>query len=350
VPKATSEGLQVSARRSGTAGRRRFADVGARWLVSAGGFIIIASILGILFFIVIEVIPLFRSAKVEAGLVAKCGGAPQGAVMGDEYKTLWISLGMDGRARAGPLAAPLTGKELAVPGFEPAPLRHVKLLGNGRGFAASTEDGRLLVIPARFDVSFGAQRTVAPAVSKAIVAELDPNKKPVEVFAASLAEEGGGALAAALQSSVALARLHRETNALSNETTEEWQTATLASPGSLTALVIDHEGRNLYGGTSSGQLVWWDLSKEASAPQVVSAGASPVTALGFLLGDRSLVVGQADGGLGIWFPVARSGSETQLTHIRSFPPLPGPVRVIAAARRDKGFVAEDDSGTLGLYY
>jgi phosphate transport system permease protein len=351
VPKPTSDGQPKSARRSTTAGRRRFADAAARWLVSAGGLVIIASILGILFFIVVEVIPLFRSARVEPGLVAKCPGASLGAVMGDEYRTLWLALGMDGRALTGPLDAPLTGKEIAVPGFAPAPLRRVKLLGDGKGFAASTDDGRLLAIPARFDVSFGGgSRSVTPVLGKAARVELDPNKNPIDVFAVSIADDGAVAFAAALPESIALARLRRETNALSGESTEEWQKSALPSPGALTSLIIDHEGRNLYGGTSAGQLVWWDLSKEGSPPQVVPAGISPVTAIGFLLGDRAVVAGQADGSLAVWFPVARPGSEHQLTRIREFPAMPGPIRSIAAARRDKGFVAQDDSGTLGLYY
>ncbi len=45
--------------------RRLFADRAARWLVSAGGIAIIASILGILIFILVEVLPLIYPAKVE---------------------------------------------------------------------------------------------------------------------------------------------------------------------------------------------------------------------------------------------------------------------------------------------
>jgi len=52
---------------SSTARRRLVADRLARWAVVCGGIGIIASILGILFFIVLEIIPVLRPAKVETG-------------------------------------------------------------------------------------------------------------------------------------------------------------------------------------------------------------------------------------------------------------------------------------------
>ena len=53
--------------RAVTSRKRLIADRAARWVVSAGGIGVIASILGILIFILVEVAPLLFSARVEAG-------------------------------------------------------------------------------------------------------------------------------------------------------------------------------------------------------------------------------------------------------------------------------------------
>ena len=57
--------------------RRRLAiDGAAKWVVTGGGMAIIASILGILVFIVGEVLPLLRPARVEARESLSVAGTP----------------------------------------------------------------------------------------------------------------------------------------------------------------------------------------------------------------------------------------------------------------------------------
>ena len=80
-----------------------------------------------------------------------------------------------------------------------------------------------------------------------------------------------------------------------------------ALPGPATAVVMDHAQENLYVGTRTGHLVRFDL-EEPAEPRFVeapSAGPAPISALGLLIGDQSLVVGDARGGVRVWFQVAR---------------------------------------------
>jgi hypothetical protein len=68
--------------------RRLVADRVARWVVSAGGIGIIASVLGILVFIVLEVLPLTYPAKVgPSRRVAVPGAGAIGAVLADEHRS-----------------------------------------------------------------------------------------------------------------------------------------------------------------------------------------------------------------------------------------------------------------------
>lgn len=81
--------------------RRRLFDRWAKWVVALGGFTIIASILAILIFIVIEIAPLFRPAKVEAlqsvSPQTKLGIAAPVAAGLDEYQEIGYVLSDDGR-------------------------------------------------------------------------------------------------------------------------------------------------------------------------------------------------------------------------------------------------------------
>ena len=86
--------------RAVTSRKRLIADRAARWVVSAGGIGVIASILGILIFILVEVAPLLFSARVEAGrkvTVPEVGKIE--AVLSDEYRSHVATLDEHGVVR-----------------------------------------------------------------------------------------------------------------------------------------------------------------------------------------------------------------------------------------------------------
>src|SRR3954453_15618043 len=83
-----------------TSRRRLVADRTARWLVSAGGIGIIASILGILIFILVEVLPMVFPAKVTpVRQIAIPGAGRIGALLADEHRTHVATLDEHGIAR-----------------------------------------------------------------------------------------------------------------------------------------------------------------------------------------------------------------------------------------------------------
>src|SRR5262245_34913086 len=89
------------AQRNGqTPKHRLLADRAARWIVSAGGIAIIASVLGILIFIVLEVLPLTYSAKVSPSRrVALAGAGRIGALLADEHRSHVATLDDHGQVR-----------------------------------------------------------------------------------------------------------------------------------------------------------------------------------------------------------------------------------------------------------
>jgi phosphate transport system permease protein len=76
-----------------------------------------------------------------------------------------------------------------------------------------------------------------------------------------------------------------------------------------------------------------------------------VTALGFLIGDRTLVVGDGSGGVSTWQIVPPpGGGERRLTRIYEFERHKGAVIDVSASKREKGFTTADATGQVHLNY
>lgn len=72
--------------------------------------------------------------------------------------------------------------------------------------------------------------------------------------------------------------------------------------------------------------------------------------MGFLIGDRTLVIGDTSGGVSSWQLLRTDGGEQRLTKIYDFQPHAGPVVAFAPSSRDKGFITVDASGIPLLRY
>ncbi|GMU67365.1 MAG: hypothetical protein AMXMBFR36_36390 [Acidobacteriota bacterium] len=360
---------------SRTATRRLLVDRAAKWFVAAGGMAIIASILGILVFIVLEVLPLTRPARVEIARTLEIPGEARGLVV-DEYRELAAALGASGTLRIldladgrvveehdllGRLAAPASPADAGDETGDAATDAPVapELLGvavppGGRALVAAISDGRLVAQPVAWSVTYSdsGERVVAPDLPEPVVLELDAERRPLGVFAAQVAGAASAAAAAQLADGrISFVRLERTENAFSGEVELSEERYVLATAPELTSLLLDSDARNLFAGTADGELLWWNLADgEASVPQTASAGGAAITALTFLIGDRTLVVGQESGAISIWFPVRQEDESFRLTRIRDFPARPAAIALLAPSERNRTFFAQDRDGGLGLYF
>jgi phosphate transport system permease protein len=335
---------------------RLFADRAARWVVTAGGIAIIASILAILVFIVLEVWPLMSSARVAARASTPLAGGPVVALVGDEYLTAVVALGSDGVARAVRLAdGSVLGEK---PVLAPAPGAGSSFLGTAagaRGLAlVSPVDGRVSLVPVAWNVTFeGDVRSVTPEIGEGIAIALATSGASVEQVTAQMSDDRQTATVAARLSDGSLSLVHRAAseNSMTGEVTAAVATHVVPVPAKVASLALDNEASTLYAGTEDGQILSWTLAGEAPAPSVtVSSSDSPVTALCLLLGDQALVAGQADGSLSVWFRLRRPDGAYGLSRVRDFPALPGAVARLVPSTRGKAFFAETAAGEAGLYY
>ncbi len=357
---APASSVPEGARRLPVTSRRRIlADRFARWLVVAGGMAIIASVLGILVFILIEVWPVLAGGKVlPAGAFPAAGKAV--AVLSDEHRSHVATLGEDGRVRvlrAGSGEVVLDRPILEGQGGAGAGPRIARgLVPPGTSLlAGATDDGRVVLVPVAWRVSFEEQtRVVTPSIGEPLVFEVGAPGAAVRSFGAAFDPDRNVALVAAQTSDGELVVLRRgeERNEFTGETAAVSDAHRTRVVGAVTTLLVDHAQENLYGGTSDGRVLWWSLddSGEPVNGWESRAGASAITAMSLLIGDRSVVVGEADGALSVWFQVRQGDVGWNLIRARDFPRRAGAVRLLAPSGRDKGFLAWDDSGGLGLFH
>jgi phosphate transport system permease protein len=335
----------------GSAPRRLFLDRAARIVVGAGGLAIIASVLGILVFILHEVGPLASRARVRTETTRETP-SPAVALLTDEHREIVVTLDGDGRVVARRFGS---GREEAAVQLPLGPSGRIAgpAIVSGGTFAVGTDDGRVVLQRVETSASFtdGARR-IDVSLPPPEILSVDPASRPIVRLAARIEPSGEGVTVAALTSDGTLVVLREtsSTNAMTGEVTRDDSRSSIAAPEGTEILLLDAEADNLYAGTKGGSVRWWRLDAAGLRDPLSSAGGgAAITALELLLGDRSLVVGRSDGTLEVWFPLLR-GTDRALQKVRSFPPREGPIVAVAPTPRGKGFLALDAKGGLALLY
>lgn len=348
--------------------RRKLYDRLARHVVFVGGAGIIFCIIAILFFIGIETIPLWKSPGKKLESVSEMkerlgSGAVADRVrifdVGvDEYREQFFTVDSLGSVRF------FTLEE------EPKLLRTHTISHKTTGYASfynartntsyAIADREGYVVP--FEVSFrvefreGTERTVVSRVTEGEALRI--TEEPIEIFAYQSSPETGAPVVVAYTASgrlLAYAKVEEE-GFLGESETEIFKTDLTIELGGVvvTGVQVDSEAENLYVSTANGKLYHWSLS-DPSSPELKStlaATADPgvaVTEIGFLLGHRSLIVGDAAGNVSVWFETTGGGGESKLAKIHVLPQLPAAVDRFSASQRGRGFLASDTSGNIALY-
>ena len=342
--------------------RRNLADRLARWVVSAGGIAIIASVLGILVFIVLEVFPLLGGA--DADPRSPVPMAPGSRAVGagvDEYETVGFVVGSAGRIEyfaPGKTSVPAAATLRGASGRE---IRSAFLPLGRPEMALGTSDGFVLPVALRFDSSFsdeasGSKREVRPVLAEADPIALDGRGAAIVSVAHQSGSRGTVTVGATADGRLLyLAVIEKKTLVGGVQRSEERRDLTSLLRGPAAVVMIDRALENLYVGTKSGHLVHLDVQdlrepKLLEAPPAATAEGASITALGLLIGDQSLVVGDAQGGVRVWFQVENPSSEAgrSLRPVHDFASQGAPITAIAASGRDKSFVTADASGAVVL--
>jgi phosphate transport system permease protein len=315
-----------------------------------GGVAVVVGVLGILLFITAEAVPLFLPARVlpaerlaiATGVTADLTGLRGVGV--DEYRRYLYTIEPDGRVVFRNLSDGQQALGVPVPGLEPG----TAIVSSSRSLlnnylAAGTGDGRVALMQARFtpkyqdqvlsglDVQVRERGVVTVAADARPVREVDYHEEDGRKYLAAIVGDRD----------IVLWR--------TDDAGTQFCAEVAVAPGQQVTHV--RAGRNgvAVAVTSQGRLYHWVFDEDAPRLTDVSPVSSDaITALEFVIGGNSVVVGTAGGAVTSWFrAVLPSGGEAMLrAHV--FEPQGAAVAGFAMSPRDRSFAASGVDGSLVL--
>ena len=359
------------------------ADFLAGYVISTGGILVIAAVMGILVYLISQVVPLFR-AGVVTGVNSATRPAPwtkSSVTMLDEYHHLAVEIGPTGRIVAyHPKSGEIVSEtKLDFNGAEPTALAFDK---GADGWAAGFADGsvafgsisfKVEVLPAGFDLSgmrpLGEGDWIGDGAVYSKVAGEQIRVAQVEATTAKIIKNRDGGKVEAISMAV-FGRQRKRINALATldsngglslriaKTKKNMMTGKMKisvksytlpmAPKALDKprLFLTENGMDILLVAGDGVLYRYNVRKPSQAflAETVSL-TSPgvrVTAAAFMSGRQSLAVGGSDGGVGIHFILSNPGSVAadgyKVVRARQLEPHKGPVTAIVPAAGGKSFL------------
>jgi len=344
--------------------RRNVAEQCSRWGISAAGYGVVFALAMIFVYLFYEVAPIFRGASVTPQNSYSLPVSDVGTrhLLLERYEQLGLQYTEDGRviffeADDGAVRQQFTlpvPDGAAITAFGAAEVinnRTVHGLDDGsviiarHAYSFSFPDDRRHIEP-RMDYPFGTDPIRIDEQGRALtaVAMESSARGPETTVVAAMTEDNR----------LLLASLSSRRNMLTGETSVETTTRELpAPPGQVSRMLVDKTLRSLFVVVDDGRIHYYDIAQPGNARlvQTVDAGdGAPVTAVEFLVGTVSLIVGNERGDLSQWFLVRDDENRHTLERVRDFSSHGAAITAIAPEYTRKGFMAVDAAGQLGVHY
>jgi len=339
---------------------RALKDHLARWYVSIGGLAVLGAICLIFFYLAQVVMPMFQGAELRArdaqqpAWLAEAGEPLLLTI--EEQNEVAMRLGADGLVRFFGLK---DGRELSSISLPlPAEARITAIAQDTPGsrlLVLGLDNGQALVLEHNYRLSYpNNQKTITPELAYPFgetPLELDAQGRPIERAAISL---NGKTLlvAGATGSALHAQRIASSENLLTGEVTLEQERLNLPQRSEpIRQLLIDPRHMWLYAISGKASADVFDLRrKQLNGRYKLVGDGSEITSVSPLLGGISLMVGDSRGSIGQWFMVRSPDGQAELKNVRNFQLGDSPITQILPEERRKGFLALDDSGSLGLFH
>jgi phosphate transport system permease protein len=341
---------------------RHAKDVITRFLVSTAGYGVVISLALIFIFLFIEVLPLLRNASLGDPVSYEVPGSDAETlyIASERYQEAAARFARDGTVS---FYDPTDGRRLAqrVIGFDGA---EVVSFGSGEprtGLVVyGLSDGRAAVVRHEYDMTYPDDvRLVTPKMSLPLEQELltvDGEGQALNVVTVQQGATGIAIAAATADGRLLLSRFTSRRSFLTGATEFIPSNYELPPPPAApTRILVDITMRILLVGDAQGFVHYYDISRPAEARlmdsrRVIEGDVARVTAMEYLLGTVSVIIGGSDGTVAQYFLVRDENNIGRITRIREFRRHPGAITAIFPEYARKGFVVGDAAGNLGLHY
>ena len=345
---------------------RQFKDKLSRYGVMSAGLAVVFSLGLIFFYLFSEIAPLFRGASVDIThrytpvQLQQVESDPTEYLTLERYEEIGASFKRSGAVN---FFAVNDGSQILnaqVPQTEGATFTRLATSTPDQGLIAyGYSNGQVALTKVNYALSYpNDKRQITPS----LLFPLGETPLQLDVQGAALTqlavqETSSGIMIGALTADkrLLLAIFSSTANIITGETSVSQEVFTLpALPEGLTptAIQVDESGQHLVVASDNSQL-WLYNTTNPSAPirqAPVTVPGGKITAMEFLVGTASLVIGTDQGQVSQWFLVRNSDNVYEIKFVRAFDSLAGAVTRVTPEHARRGFWVSDDKGNIGIYY
>ncbi len=338
--------------------RVKFFDRAASVVITLGGMLVVAAVLGILILVLSVALPLFFPATVTPLVDLPSGDSlrpPILAVGVGQYMETAYEIDETGTVTMHVLPLGEVSETHTIPRPEGAnTVVYSAGIGPIGDFALTWDNGAMSLIRVKILPEFNEEGTRRVTRSVESLGTFGPVSLHSTVLSIGRVSEDDAWTRVTLTASGALQVDQVRVSAGfldEGERTPYTQTIDDVTQGDITAIAMDTEGNTLYVGSNEGYLGRWDLREPGSARRLnhfrIRQERTSITSLAMIFGDVSVAVADSTGSLSTWFNVTtEDGGGSDLREIHVFPDQPTEVTEIVPARHAKVFFTKDAEGGL----
>jgi len=396
APTTSERGIAARQRRMTTRTSVKLGENIAQGVITVGGLMVIVAVLGIMVFLFRVVMPLMAGGELH-GSVRYQLDTEQDVIWinGDEFQTLGVAVAAEGRVITyhiptgtevsrdqwdfgGAAVTAVNGtlqRDRVAFGFSNGAVRFATLGVDTATTARRNLPSGLVQIDARdrmldgrvyTEVGTGDFRTLSSVIelgdgqqiSELPIIAIDyriggTRERPTITFATVDADNQ-------VRVSQSRVQINMMTGAetVSTTTTDLPPLVGLAADATVTGILLSGTGDRAIVASDDGVVFRYDL-RDMNNPSLaevrrVGDDGVAVTAMTFLSGEETLIVGTEDGGVNAFFRLQTGTAETtdgrELVRARTHAPMPASIVDLSEAQRQKEFVAIDADGNVWVYH
>ena len=314
----------------------RLVDRCATWVIKGGGVLVIAATVGILVLITAVALPMFYNAGVQQLAEQDLPTSPAVLAVGsDEYLQTLYSIDTYGRV----MVHNLDGRSVqSTYNLRPSSSARIVAIESERAahYTLVWDDGVVSAIDVNATPVLLYQRQLLRPPKFAVF-----RKKNI-LFAVD------GNMLTITSPPVEEIEKEEEDDFFSVSEDEQQQIDLSFRLDTVTAFDVSNDGTKIAAGNAQGEVTFIILSADGNTSTTTKSKVSnsAVTALKFIYGDNSFIVGDETGQLAAW----QVAQNNKLVQFKTFSALPAAVQAISKARRSKLFAALDRDGGMGLHF
>jgi len=339
----------------------------AQYGITAGGLMVLMTLLMIFGYLLYVVEPVFRAVQITAQDSQPVNAGVR-ALGSDELNEVGYYYDQQGQLNFYPLipTRPIPNKEkvsietqyrvIELPLKSSQAISSTARLTDAESVAFGLTDGNVLISKPHFLLNYNDDtRTIVPNVAYPYGQEslvIDDQGQPLVKIAFAANDEMLTIVALTADNRVLLSRQIASENFMTEEIQWQGDVQQLTDlPAQIDQLILTPSQQLLFV-RSGNQLYLYDLSQdEVGAPREVVTVNSPqanVTAVGILSGGSSVLIGNTNGVISQWFETSGDNGR-KLSHVRDFS-IEGAVASIVAEPYRKTFAVVSDTGELSLFH